>query len=242
MALDNNPDLLAERERSKAARFDSKAAGAGRLPKISVFVTGDRTDYLGSYNQSPFNPLVTTKPLTAQAGVRATIPLFQGGLPAAQQRQAQAREGAQLETEIATEREVIAVVRTYYQQWQAAQAIIVSSQAAVDAAALSLEGVRAENTVGSRTILDILNAEQELLNAQVNLVQARHDVQVSYYGVLAGIGRLTARTLALPVEYYDEERYYNEVGSRWIGWGTSGEQGPKPQPAPTTTTSGGFGK
>src|SRR5262249_58591553 len=81
--------------------------------------------------------------------------------------------------------------------------------------------------------------QQELLNAQVNLVQARHDVQVSYYGVLAGIGRLTARNLALPVEYYDEERYYNEIGSRWIGWGTN-DSGPKPIPAPTTTTSGGI--
>jgi outer membrane protein len=59
-------------------------------------------------------------------------------------------------------------------------------------------------------------------------------VQVNYYGVLAGIGRLTARTLGLPVEYYDEERYYNEVGSRWIGdWGsTSG----------SSTSSPGSGK
>jgi outer membrane protein len=63
---------------------------------------------------------------------------------------------------------------------------------------------------------------------------------VSYYGVLAGVGRLTARTLALPVEYYDEERYYNEVGSKWIGWGT-GDSGKPPVPAPTTSTSGGFG-
>ena len=70
---------------------------------------------------------------------------------------------------------------------------------------VALNGVRQEALVGSRTTLDVLNAEQELLNAQVSLVQARHDVQVSYYGVLAGIGRLTARTLALPVEYYDEE-------------------------------------
>ena len=59
-------------------------------------------------------------------------------------------------------------------------------------------------------------------------MQARHDVQVSYYGVLAGVGRLTARTLALPVEYLDEERYYNEVGSKWIGWGT-GNSGKPPR-------------
>src|SRR5262249_37294696 len=104
----------------------------------------------------------------------------------------------------------------------------------------ALNGVRQEALVGSRTTLDVLNAEQELLNAQVSLVQARHDVQVAYYGVLAGIGRLTARTLALPVEYYDEESYCNEIGSRWIGWRPQ-DSGPKPIPAPTTTTSGGFG-
>lgn len=232
MALDNNPDLLAERERSKAARFDSKAAGAGRLPKISVFVTGDRTDYLGSYNQSPFNPLVTTKPLTAQAGVRATIPLFQGGLPAAQQRQAQAREGAQLETEIATEREVIAVVRTYYQQWQAAQAIIVSSQAAVDAAALSLEGVRAENTVGSRTILDILNAEQELLNAQTVLVRARRNAYVAGFNLIAAMGRATAADLGLDVgPLYDPDANYKRVRGMIFDW----EQDPRPLARSTRT-------
>ena len=119
---------------------------------------------------------------------------------------------------------------------------MTSFESQVRANEVALNGVRQEALVGSRTTLDVLNAEQELLNSQVYLVQARRDVQVSYYSVLAGVGRLTARTLALPVEYYDEERYYNEVGSRWIGWGTAGEQqGPPPAPAPTTTTSGGFG-
>jgi outer membrane protein len=82
---------------------------------------------------------------------------------------------------------------------------------------VALNGVRQEALVGSRTTLDVLNAEQEVLNSQVSLLQARHDVQVNYYGVLSGIGRLTARTMGLPVEYYDEERYYNDVGTRWIG-------------------------
>src|SRR4029450_3376448 len=104
---------------------------------------------------------------------------------------------------------------------------------------VALNGVRQEALVGSRTTLDVLNAEQELLNAQVNLIQARHDVQVSYYGVLGGVGRLTARTLALPVEYYDEERYYNDVGSRWIGWGT-GDSSAKTISAPNNTTTGRY--
>jgi outer membrane protein len=232
MALERNPDLIADRERAKAANYDTKVAGAGRLPKISVFVTGDRTDYLGSYTQSPFNPLVTTKPLSAQAGVRATIPLFQGGLPAAQERQAQARESAALESEIATEREIIAGVRTSYQQWQAAQAIIVSSQAAVDAATLSLEGVRAENSVGNRTILDILNAEQELLNAQTVLVRARRNAYVAGFNLIAAMGRATAGDLGLDAgPLYDPDANYRRVRGKIFDW----EHDPAPVAQSTRT-------
>jgi outer membrane protein len=127
-----------------------------------------------------------------------------------------------------------------WRQLDSSRSRVTSFEAQVRANEVALNGVRQEALVGSRTTLDVLNAEQELLNSQVSLVQARHDVQVAYYSVLAGVGRLTARTLALPVEYYDEERYYKEVGSRWIGWGT-GDSGKPPVPAPTTSTSGGFG-
>src|SRR5260370_880838 len=122
-----------------------------------------------------------------------------------------------------------------WRQLDSSRSSVTSFEAEVRANEVALNGVRQEALVGSRTTLDVLNAEQELLNSQVSLVQARHDVQVAYYGVLAGIGRLTARTLALPVEYYDEERYYNEVGSRWIGWG-AGDSGKAPVPAPATWT------
>ena len=99
---DNNPDLLAARERSKAAGFDTAASGADRLPTVSVFAGVDRSDYLGT-NNVPSAVQATT---SAVAGVRASIPLFQGGAPAAKRRQAQAREGAALEQEIGVEREV----------------------------------------------------------------------------------------------------------------------------------------
>jgi outer membrane protein TolC len=102
-----------------------------------------------------------------------------------------------------------------------------SFTAQVKANDVALNGVRQEALVGSRTTLDVLNAEQELLNSQVSLITARHDVQVNFYTVLSGIGRLTARTLGLPVEFYDEEKYYKEVGSRWIGDG-GGSFGSKP--------------
>ena len=129
------------------------------------------------------------------AGVGLTLPLFQGGRPAAQVRQAQARRGQAIEQVTATERGVIAQTRSAYAGWQSAQQVIASSEVAVNANKLSLEGVRAENSVGTRTILDILNAEQELLNSQVTLVTARRDAYVAGFALLAAMGQAEARDL-----------------------------------------------
>lgn len=217
-ALDSNPDLAAARERSRAAGFDSAVAGAGRLPKVSVFSGAAYSDYLDTLGGSSA-ALFPQRQTTAQAGVRATIPLFQGGLPAAQQRQAQARQGATLEQEIGTEREVIATVRTFFQQFKAANDVIASNQTAVDAAALGLEGVRAENSVGNRTILDILNAEQELLNAQVLLVRARRTAYVAGFNLLAAMGKAESRDLGLDEGMlYDPTVNYARIRGDIFDW------------------------
>ena len=170
---------------------------------------------------------------SATAGVRATIPLFQGGRPAAFERQAQARASAALEDVVATERNVIANVRSAYSSWRAANAIIVSSQSAVDAAELSLEGVRAENSVGNRTILDILDAQQELLRAQVQLVTARRNAYVAGFSLLAAMGRAEARDLGLGDEgpLYDPAENYNRV--RGIIWDWAQDPNPETQSSRT---------
>ena len=219
-ALFENPDLLGARQRSKAAGYDTDVAGAGRLPRISVFTGTDYTDYLGTLGGSSVPAgTFTQRQTTAQFGVRGTIPIFQGGLPAAQQRQAQAREGATLEQEIAVERQVVAAVRSAYAQWKAASDVIISSQTAVDASTLSLEGVRAENTVGNRTILDILNAEQELLNAQVQLVTARRNAYVAGFNLLATMGRAEAKDLGLDGgPLYDPDINYRRVRGNIFDW------------------------
>ena len=167
--------------------------------------------------------------------MQATIPIYQNGSEWSTIRQAKELVG-QRRNELDSARRAVAenVIRAW-RQLDSSRSRVTSFEAQVRANEVALNGVRQEALVGSRTTLDVLNAEQELLNSQVNLIQARHDVQVSYYGVLAGIGRLTARTLGLPVEYYDEERYYNEVGSRWIGWGN----GDTASPAATGNVSTG---
>jgi outer membrane protein len=231
VALDSNPDLIAARQRARAAGFDVRTASAGRLPKVSIFTGLDYTDYLGtlggvSSGTGAFNQSQTT----AQAGIRATIPLFQGGLPAAQRRQAQAREGAALEQEIGAERAVIATVRAAYASWQATSEIIISTQTAVDAATLSLEGVRAENSVGNRTILDILNAEQELLQARSRLVTARRNAYVAGFALLAAMGKAEARDLGIDGGVlYDPETNYNRVRRAWSDWSSD--------PAPTAKST-----
>ncbi|WP_067732183.1 TolC family outer membrane protein [Novosphingobium naphthalenivorans] len=216
IALDSNPDLIAARERSKAADRDISTAGAGRLPRVNLFSSGSYTDYLGSVDRQVYS---YDSYHTVTAGVSVSLPIFQGGLPAAQRRQAQASASAALETEIAAERSVIAQVRSAYSSWLAANDVIRSSKVAVDAAALSLEGVRAENSVGNRTILDILNAEQESLNAQVQLVTAQRNAYVAGFNLLAAMGKAEARDLNFDNDIlYDPEVNYKRVRGKIFDW------------------------
>jgi len=235
IALENNPDLIAARERSKAAGYDIDVAGAGRLPRISVFTGGAYSDYLGTLGGGSAGGAFTQRQTTAQVGVQASIPIFQGGLPAARERQAQAIAGATLEQEIAAERNVIAQVRSTYSSWQASNEIIALNQTAVDAATLSLEGVRAENTVGNRTILNILDAEQELLIAQVQLVAARRNAYVAGFSLLAAMGRAEAQDLGLDGgALYDPQVNYDRVKNKWSDWASDPD--PKAQATRTVDT------
>lgn len=231
-ALEFNPDLIAAKEDAEAAGFDVKTAGAGRLPTVSLFANGDYNDFYGTLG-GPTSSNFAQSEKTANAGVSLTIPIFQGGRIAAQQRQAQARASSALEQVIATERNVIAQVRASYSSWIAANAIIESSQSAVAAAELGLEGVRAENTVGNRTILDILNAEQELLSARVQLVTARRNAYVAGFALLAAMGKAEARDLGLEGDglLYDPTLNYNRVKNKIWDW----DRDPTPEAISTRT-------
>ncbi|MBK6707570.1 MAG: TolC family outer membrane protein [Sphingomonadales bacterium] len=226
VALENNPDLIASKELREAARFDRKGAEASRLPQVAGFGSGSYSNNFGSIDPGALAPFDKTS-TSAQVGVRATLPLYQGGQPAAQIRQAQARMGQAIEQEIAAEREAIAQTRAAYASWKASQDVIAASERAVSANELSLEGTRAENSVGNRTILDILNAEQELLNSKVQLVTARRNAYVAGFSLLAAMGRAEARDLGLEGgPLYDPVAEYDAVKDSWNDWAS--------QPDPTT--------
>ncbi len=223
VALADNPDILAAKKARDAARYDVKAAKAATLPTLSAFTQGSYTDYLTS-------DIVANKQVAA--GATLTVPLYQGGRPAAQVRQNQAFESQAIENEIAAERSVIAQARAAYASWQASLLTIQSSQVAVDATSLSLEGVRAENSVGSRTILDILNAEQEALIARVELVSARRNAYVAGFSLLAAMGHAEAKDLGLEGgALYDPMVNYERVKGKWWDW----DYDPAPLPVATRT-------
>ena len=235
VALESNPDLIAARENREAAGFDRRAANASRLPTISGYVSPAYSNALNSISSNIPGFKADNSSFTAQAGVRATIPLYQGGEPGARIRQSQARLGQAQELEIAAEREAIAQTRAAYASWRASQEVIAASERAVAANELSLEGVRAENSVGNRTILDILNAEQELVSSKVQLVAARRNAYVAGFTLLAAMGKAEARDLGLDGgALYDPSVNYDAVEGAWNDW--SSRPDPKAEASRTVDT------
>ncbi|MCY7398572.1 MAG: TolC family outer membrane protein [Sphingomonas bacterium] len=232
IALTNNPDLIAISRQADAARFDVRTARASRLPTVSGIASGDYSNTLGNNNNAV--PGISRSGTATTVGLSGRVPLYQGGLPAARIRQAQAFEGQTLEQRIATERAVVASTRSAFAVYQAAQNAIASNQVAVSANELALEGAKAENSVGTRTILEVLNAEQELLNAQVQLVTARRDAYVAGFQLLNAMGQAEADDLGLgggPL--YDPLGNYRSVAGNWNDW--AGD--PRHEPVATRTVT-----
>ncbi len=232
VAVKENPDLLAANRNRRAARYDVYAADANRLPRLSAFGQGQSQNFLNSVQSTIPGLNLPNQQTSATVGLQASFPIYQGGGPSAQVRQAQARQSQAFEREIEVERTVIQQVRAAFASWRASQDVIRSAEAAVQANSLSLEGVRAENSVGNRTIIEILNAEQELLNAQVQLVTARRNAYVAAFTLLAAMGQAEARDLNLDgVVLYDPTVNYKRVRNIWVDW----DSDPKPKPIATRT-------
>jgi len=231
-ALDNSPAIQAAAAETKAAGYDVGTARSQRLPTVSAIAGPNYNNYLGTAyrltGQAKGTPGIDETRTANTFGVQMTLPLYQGGLAGARVRQAQATQNVAIESGIDTERQVIANTRAAFAAYQAAMAGIAANQEAVKANELALEGVRAENRVGTRTVLDVLNAEQELLNSQVQLVSAQHDEYVAGFALLNAMGRAEARDLGLDGgTLYDPTANYNHV-THWIGdWSEQPKYGPK---------------
>jgi outer membrane protein len=146
------------------------------------------------------------------------VPLYQGGAEYAWcGRRASRRSSSQTVDE--QRRNAVQQATQAWEQFQSSRAQVDSQRAAIRAAEIALDGVQREAIVGSRTTLEVLNQEQELLSNRVNLVRALTTAVLQSYSLAAALGRLTAQDLGLDVEPYDVRAYYNAVRNRWSGLG-----------------------
>jgi len=208
MAQRENPNVLVANYNEGAARANIDVQFSGLLPSLSI-------QGLAQKQQQQFSASDTSEQAIVEAIL--SVPIYTGGLVDSQVRQAkQVLNQRRLQLE-QSQRQAIQDATTFWENEQSARAQIASFEATVAADKIALEGTRQEQQVGLRTVLDVLNAEQALLQAEVNLATARHDAAVAAYNELNAIGHLTARDLRLPVPYFDPTAHYNEVRDQWFG-------------------------
>ena len=230
----DNPSLIAARFDEAAARYDVQGFERQRLPTLGVGGGVGYTRYDGGGGGGRF--VQQGGFFTQQAGVTLTVPLYQAGLIGSEIRQAQQRRSQSMELIGSTSRQVTESATNAFTQIGTARAIIRSSQVAVNANALALEGVTQENQVGTRTIIEVLNAQQELLVTKVNLVTAQRDEYVGAYTLLAAIGQAEAAALEVPVTIYDPTVNARDVRHRINDWNTPKNPPPLPLPDTALTT------
>lgn len=209
IAVAENPDLITARYVEAAARDGVDIAVSTLLPQVDLVAELSRQD-----DQSP--SVDRTDAATVQ--IQATVPLYQSGAEYATIRQNQQTASQRLSQVTETQRSVIESASNAYDQLEAARGVITAQKQAVAANSLALEGVRQEASVGARTVLDVLNAEQELLNSQVSLVRAQGDEYTAAFTLLSAVGRLTAQNLNLSGDRYDPGKHYDETRGRWFGF------------------------
>ncbi len=231
IAFDRNPDLAATLAARQATRYGVRVASATVAPRISVTAEAGYSNYFDTLGGS-FTPLYRQTDRTASVGVQAVIPLFQGGQPAARVRKAQADDSAALEQITLAERAIVAQTRASYWRYGGANRVVAASRQAIQANEQALAGVRAESRVGSRTVIEVLNAQQELLNARVQLAAAERDAYVAAYQLLASMGTLDPGAVTAPgTEVYDPTVNGKRVRRIYIDF----DRDPTPRPvAPTT--------
>jgi outer membrane protein len=213
VAIRNSPTVLAARFAEQAAGKQVAAAKGAVLPSVGASVGVNYVD------QPPvFAAGARSKVTAGSIGGSVSIPLFQSGAEYAAVRRAQAQRSQRMVEIAEAERRATEQVRSAWAILETARSSIVSAQSQVRANEIALEGVKQEQTVGTRTILDVLNAEQELLDSRVTLVRAQRDELVAANGVQAAIGALDAKSLALKVDAYDPDVHYRASKDRWFGW------------------------
>jgi len=209
LARFNTPEVISANYAERSAQHAVDVASASLLPTVDLQASADERRDTSSSSRDSDN---------AELRVVVRVPLYQAGAVSARIRAAkefQSQRRRELDQAV---RQAVEAATRAWQALTTARSRIKAFSSQVRANEIALEGVRQEAQVGSRTVLDVLNAEQELLDARVSLVRAQRDEVVASFDLRRAGGSLTARQLGLPVEIYDFEKHYQTVRKRWYGW------------------------
>ena len=215
IALKENPEILAARYDEDAAKHNVRKIIGELLPTVSLSGELSRT-------RQTSNPDARTD--SAEIGVELTLPLYQSGSVSSRVREARQTVSQKREKINSALRNVKEETTSAWEDLVAARVQITSFQDEIEASKVALEGVRIEASVGFRTILDILDAEQEFLDANVSFVTAKSDEFIAGLKLLKAIGWLTANRMELAGKLYDPEVHYQNVRDKWWGLGLTPEE------------------
>ncbi|MEZ5832992.1 MAG: TolC family outer membrane protein [Dongiaceae bacterium] len=208
------PDVRAAEFQERAAKDDIDVQFSDMLPSVSIEGSYTRRDDVASRDSQSDIGIVTGQ---------VTIPLYQAGAPDSRVRQSKQRY---MQARRLTDQALRTAEQQAVNAWTALQTVIAQARSfeeQVRANQIALDGVRQEQEVGARTILDVLDAQQALLTSQVNLVQTQTQRVIAQFQLLASGGGLTAQNLDLKVEYYDPGKHYDKVRNKFIGTGPAVE-------------------
>lgn len=208
LATTQQPQVLAAEYAARAAVDSIEVATGELLPTVSL---------KGSYSKEYDSSMDGSRSDGYSVLAAVNVPLYEAGGTYSRIREAKHTAGQRRLIVDQTRQQARESAVQAWDQLQASRAQIVSLEAQVQAATVALEGVEREAQVGARTVLDVLDAEQELLDARVGLVRAQRNERVAAHTLLAAIGRLNARDMSLPVELYDPVTHYDDVRDSWFG-------------------------
>ena len=208
VSLIENPNVTAAMYGVDVAFLNVKINEGALLPTLTV---------QAAVNQSYEQQLTVFKTFNASLAAQLSVPIYQGGTEYALIRQSKETQTQQRLALDQTRDQIRATTVQSWGQLEANKAQVVSAQAQVTAAEVALNGVREEAKAGQRTTLDVLNAQQALVNARIALVTAQHDRVVSSYTVLSSVGRLSPQVLGLGTQVYDPSVHYQQVRDSWFG-------------------------
>ncbi|MEO1708957.1 MAG: TolC family outer membrane protein [Pseudomonadota bacterium] len=206
IGLKSNPLVIQALYQEQAARFNVDEVFGQLLPQAQL-----EASYTATRDSSPVSELSEQAIVTS----RLTIPLYLAGSVRAQIRQAKQTHVNTIQNIETVKRQVRQAVTSAWSLLRASQAQLVSNRAQVQANQIALAGVREEERVGQRTLLDVLEAQQALLNAQVALTTTQRDIVVNAYSLISAIGQLDGISYGVAATLYDPTEHYFEVRREW---------------------------